>query len=92
MLAIPTMKANGRPPNKCTTCGEPFKGHTCRGAPAIVNSPPWKGSQDTVVAVECEEPQEWEFEELERILTEEDGDPDPMCWEWSAEEVSEWLV
>merc|ERR1712144_114101 len=103
MRATPTMKADGRPPNKCLRCGEPYKGHTCymriRGDPdpgqGRGDPDPGQGSssQDSMVTEECEAPLMWEGEEFVRILSEEDGVwEDPMSREWSFKELEEWLV
>merc|ERR1711988_1984112 len=31
MCAVPTLKKDGRPPNRCQICGQVYKGHACTG-------------------------------------------------------------
>merc|ERR1711977_45228 len=92
MRATPTMKADGRPPNKGLRCGQPYKGHTCymriRGDPdpgqGRGDPDPGQGSssQDSMVTEE--------LEEFMRTLPEEDGVwEDPTSREWSFEELEE---
>ena len=84
----PTIRKDGRPPNRCLKCNLPFKGHTCRGV--------WIPDDEVqcdeeVAAEECGSPLMWTFEEVEK-LAEEDGMQDPANWTWSEEELEEWLA